>query len=282
MLALESRTGLVGKFQRVIGVLIGFIRGEKMIIFLDAETKAVSSFCEALGKEGLASSGFNFGDFSEWFASLSAHEQAAIETIVIGNYPNKYKLINLVKSKSTIPVIALNSTNDLDPLLNLFLAGADDVVGVSASIREISARIGAIRRRRSTTLSCVSVGPLNIYFDGRDPDIDGVSLMLPRRERRILEYLASNRTRRVNRSMIFNSVYGLFEDEVEESVVESHMSKLRKKLKSYLKFDPIDNQRYLGYQLLYPIASTKQFEKSDFPELRHVELDYLAATALAA
>ncbi len=76
--------------------------------------------------------------------------------------------------------------------------------------------------------------------------------MLPRRERRILEYLAANRMRRVNRSLIFNAVYGLFDEEVEESVVESHISKLRKKLKHALGYDPIDTKRYLGYQLVGP------------------------------
>jgi hypothetical protein len=32
-------------------------------------------------------------------------------------------------------------------------------------------------------------------------------------------------------------------------VVESHISKLRKKLKHRLGFDPIDSKRYLGYCL---------------------------------
>ena len=95
-------------------------------------------------------------------------------------------------------------------------------------------------------------GNLKIYFDGRDPEILGQVLMLPRRERRILEYLAANRMRRVNRSLIFNAVYGLFDEEVEESVVESHISKLRKKLKHALGYDPIDTKRYLGYQLVGP------------------------------
>ena len=76
--------------------------------------------------------------------------------------------------------------------------------------------------------------------------------MLPRRERRILEYLAANRMRRVSRSAIFNAVYGLFDDEVEESVVESHISKLRKKLRHALGYDPIDTKRFLGYQLVDP------------------------------
>lgn len=95
-------------------------------------------------------------------------------------------------------------------------------------------------------------GHLTVYFDGRDPEIRRQVLALPRRERRILEYLAANRARRVNRSLIFNAVYGLFDGEIDESVVESHISKLRKKLKHALGYDPIDTKRYLGYQLVGP------------------------------
>ena len=91
---------------------------------------------------------------------------------------------------------------------------------------------------------------MRIFLDGRDPEIDGQPLPLPRRERRILEYLASNCGRRVTKTQVFNSIYGLFDDEVEENVVESHISKLRKKLRDKLGYDPIDSKRFLGYRLI--------------------------------
>jgi two-component system, OmpR family, flagellar system response regulator FtcR len=72
---------------------------------------------------------------------------------------------------------------------------------------------------------------------------------LPRRERRILEYLVNNRGRRVSKAQIFNSIYGIFDENVEENVVESHISKLRKKLRRHLGYDPINSVRYLGYRL---------------------------------
>ena len=68
-------------------------------------------------------------------------------------------------------------------------------------------------------------------------------LQLPRRERRILEYLVSNRGCRVNKTQIFNSVYGLFSEDIDENVVESHISKLRKRLRHRLGYDPIDSKR---------------------------------------
>ena len=78
-------------------------------------------------------------------------------------------------------------------------------------------------------------------------NIPGEAFTLPRRERRILEYMIVNRGRRVSKSQIFNAIYGVFDEDVEENVVESHISKLRKKLRKKLGFDPIDSKRFLGY-----------------------------------
>jgi two-component system, OmpR family, flagellar system response regulator FtcR len=203
-----------------------------------------------LMREGLATTGFSHNEFTEWFHSADKKDLAAIETIIIGTCPNRSKTIGDIKSKSNVPVIAVNELADLDSMINLFVAGADDVVRKPVHAREFVARIGAIKRRVCAAPSQLTVGQLRVYFDGRDPEACGQTLMLPRRERRILEYLAANKTRRVNRAMIFNAVYGLFEEEVEESVVESHISKLRKKLKHALGYDPIDTKRYLGYQLI--------------------------------
>ena len=48
----------------------------------------------------------------------------------------------------------------------------------------------------------------------------------------------------------FNAVYGVFDDNVDESVIEGHVSKLRKKLRDCILRDVIDAKRYLGYQFI--------------------------------
>jgi DNA-binding response OmpR family regulator len=124
----------------------------------------------------------------------------------------------------------------------------DDVVQKPVHAREILARIRAISARRAL-IRKDPPGPLRVYFDGRDPEVGGEVLPLPRRERRILECLYRNRGQRVTKTQIFNFVYGLFDDGLDEIVIESHISKLRKRLRSRLGFDPIDSQRFLGYRL---------------------------------
>ncbi len=49
---------------------------------------------------------------------------------------------------------------------------------------------------------------------------------------------------------IFNEVYGLFDAEVDEAVVEEPLpASWRKKLRERLGYDPVQSKRYLGYTI---------------------------------
>lgn len=220
-----------------------------MIIIVDERPDVSNAYRASLGREGVSVASFTPSDFDNWFHSTSGPDLAAVEAFVLGDFERREIMTKAIKTRMEVPAIALNDQFGLDQTLKLFAAGADDVVRKPIHAREIIARIGAIRRRQAPSRSHTDFGTLRIYGDGRDPEVAGVPLLLPRRERRILEYLAGNRGRRVSRSQIFNAVYGLFDEEVEESVVESHISKLRKKLRAIMGYDPIDTKRYLGYQL---------------------------------
>jgi two-component system, OmpR family, flagellar system response regulator FtcR len=222
----------------------------KMIIIVDERREVSDAYRSSFGREGVSTASFTPSDFDGWFHSTSGPDLAAVEAFVLGDFDRRETFARAIKVRSEIPAIALNDAAGLDGILKLFAAGIDDVVRKPVHAREIIARIGAIRRRVATPSRSIEIGGLQIHGDGRDPEVNGQVLMLPRRERRILEYLAANRSRRVSRAQIFNSVYGLFDEDVEESVVESHISKLRKKLRQVLAYDPIDTKRYLGYQLV--------------------------------
>ena len=60
--------------------------------------------------------------------------------------------------------------------------------------REIIARIGAIRRRAAPAPKSTDLGDLRVFNDGRDPEVGGRTLVLPRRERRIIEQFATDLT----------------------------------------------------------------------------------------
>ncbi|WP_363346623.1 response regulator transcription factor [Methylocystis echinoides] len=229
-----------------------------MFIIVDERDLVTSGYASRFGQEGIASTGFRPGQFRDWVASAVEGDVQAIEAFLIGECPEREEIPRLIRRRSQAPVIAMNDAPSLEQTLGLFSAGVDDVVRKPVHVREILARVNAIRRRAEARQECATVGGIQVFFNGSDPIVNGEVLSLPRRERRILEYLLVNRGRRLTKSQIFNAVYGLFDDDVEENVIESHISKLRKKLRARLGYDPIDSQRFLGYLLVAPPAGESQ------------------------
>lgn len=221
-----------------------------MIILVDDRPDVTRAYSASLSREGVCAAAFTSQDFDSWFHSTSGPDLSAVEAFVLGDFDRRETLARSIRTRTEAPAIALSDSSGLESTLKLFAAGVDDVVRKPVHAREIIARIGAIRRRVVPAAKATDLGDLRVFNDGRDPEVGGEVLVLPRRERRILEYLVANRTRRVTRNQIFNAVYGLFDEEVEESVVESHISKLRKKLRTALGYDPIDTKRFLGYQIV--------------------------------
>jgi DNA-binding response OmpR family regulator len=220
-----------------------------MIVIVDERELVKDGYYSLFGREGVAAAGFGPSEFGEWVSSAADEDVGSVHAFLIGECPSDFST-QKIKDRTKAPVIALSEQHSLENTLRLFELGVDDVVRKPVHIREILARITAIRRRgRPEEARFTQVGSLRIFVDGRDPEVDGLPLPLPRRERRILEFLADNRGRRVTKTQVFNAIYGIFDDEVEENVVESHISKLRKKLRERLGYDPIDSKRFLGYRL---------------------------------
>ena len=223
-----------------------------MLAMVDERRLVITGYQTGFEGEGVAFAGFAPEDFLGWIANAPAHELAVIEAFLLGDCAMRIACARAIALRSRAPVIALSDATSLETTLALFAEGFDDVVRKPIHVRELVARVGAIRRRSASQARALVVAApqpcaVNVFFDGRDPEIAGVALDLPRRERRILEFLISNRGRRVTKTQVFNAVYGLFDEAVEENVVESHISKLRKKLRLRLGYDPIDSKRFLGY-----------------------------------
>lgn len=218
-----------------------------MIVVVDERELVKDGYTSLFGREGIASQGFDPAEFGEWVGAAADTDIAAVEAFLIGQGECALELPRAIRDRSTAPVIAVSDHPSLEATLAFFDSGVDDVVRKPVHPREILARAAAIRRRLNAIANFTDVGSIRVFSDGRDPEIDGTVFALPRRERRILEYLAANRGRRVSKSQIFNAIYGIFDEEVEENVVESHISKLRKKLRKKLGFDPVDSKRFLGY-----------------------------------
>jgi DNA-binding response OmpR family regulator len=233
-----------------------------VIIIVDERALVTDAYEASFGREGIASAGFIPPEFRAWVETVATPDLSAIEAFLIGDCAERESYPRFIRNRSRAPIIALNENHGLDHTLTLFAAGVDDVVRKPVHVREILARVEAIRRRRHEIVDYTDVGEIRVFLDGRDPIVKGEVLLLPRRERRILEYLVNCRGRLVSKTQIFSSIYGIFDEDVQENVIESHISKLRKKLRNRLGFDPIESKRYLGYRLIADPSQVRSNEET--------------------
>jgi DNA-binding response OmpR family regulator len=228
-----------------------------MFIFVEERIGVREAYMPAFAREGVTLSGLRGDDFMPWIEAAGRAELAAVEGIMLGESADRAGCARATRLRTAAPIIALADVGSLEQTLDLFAAGVDDVVRKPVHVRELLARCRAIRRRHgggASSSSSATCGAIRVHLDGRDPEVGGMPMILPRRERRILEYLVAHQGRRVSKAQIFNAIYGLFDDNVEETVVESHVSKLRKKLRARLGYDPVESKRFLGYCLLATAA----------------------------
>lgn len=145
------------------------------------------------------------------------------------------------------PVIFLTARADTEDRVMGLDAGADDYLIKPFEMAELEARVRALLRRREIPQQQRrDFGPLQFdpvarqLFDG-ETEID-----LPRREMSVFECLVSADGRVVSKNNVLDHVYGSGTD-VEETVVEVYISRLRGRLKPY--GISIRMRRGLGYQM---------------------------------
>ncbi|WP_212526021.1 response regulator transcription factor [Actibacterium sp. MT2.3-13A] len=146
------------------------------------------------------------------------------------------------------PVLLLTAHSEVADRVAGLDAGADDYLVKPFEMDELEARVRALSRRRAQTIEdSISLGRLTFRPQSRAALLDDAPLAMPRRELAVLEALLRVNGRVVSKSDLLDHVYGTGAP-VEDSAVEAHVSRLRKKL-APAGLD-IKTHRGLGYSLI--------------------------------
>src|SRR3954471_5622727 len=219
-----------------------------MFVVIDDRESVTQGYAAGFDREGVVSIGFSSKDFRDWLECAVSNDVMAIGAFILGDCTDRTSIPRSIRNKSRAPIIALNNLKLLKSTIELFEAGADDVVHLPIHVREILVRTAVIRRRTGQSDEAPT-SLIRVFLDGREPEIGGRTLALPRRELRTLERRVEHQGKWLTKTQLFNAIYGLFDSSFDENVIESHVSKLRKKLRNHLGYDPIESKRYMGYRL---------------------------------
>ena len=206
---------------------------------------------------------------AEWLAKLLRAERYAVDCVsngetaldIIGSSPYDLALIDLglpdmggielirtLRERSiSMPILILTARHELSSRVEGLNAGADDYLTKPFEIEELEARLRALLRRAASPLKAeLRLGPLAFDQNTRMFTLAGAPFQLSAREHAILEALLRRAGGAVSKESLLESTYG-FDDEVNLSVIEVVVHRLRKKLEGSTV--SIATLRGLGYVL---------------------------------
>ncbi|HEX2302068.1 MAG TPA: response regulator transcription factor, partial [Gaiella sp.] len=150
-----------------------------------------------------------------------------------------------------VPVIVLTEPG-ADPIVRVraLESGADDVVPRDVYL-ELLARVRALLRRAVLgQADLVEAGPLVVDHRARQVRVGEVAVRLSGREFELAAKLASEPRRVFTKTELLRDVWGIRAAGIRTRTVDSHASRLRRKLEAAGAGDVVVNDWGVGYRLL--------------------------------
>jgi two-component system response regulator MprA len=153
-----------------------------------------------------------------------------------------------IRSTAEVPLIMLTALDSVGKKVEGLDAGADDYITKPFAFDELLARIRAALRRKTPGDDQIKVGDLIIRPASREVERAGRQIELTNREFELLEFLARNAGKIVDKRAIFEKVWG-YDFEAESDAIKVYVRYLRRKLNAPGETDLIHAIRSVGYML---------------------------------
>ena len=158
-------------------------------------------------------------------------------------------LKNLRKRGNNIPVLMLTAKTEIDDKVEGLDNGANDYLTKPFHFQELEARIRSLTRRKFVQEDvCLKWNQLTFDTRTREASVNGVPLSLTRKESSLLEYFLLHQNRVISPEEMIEHIWDGSVNTFSNSI-RVHISSLRKKLKTAIGFDPIQNKIGQGYIL---------------------------------
>lgn len=157
---------------------------------------------------------------------------------------NGFDLFKKIRRYSDLPVIFLTAVDDEDSVVNGLELGADDYITKPFSTRELIARIKRVANKNSKK-NIITVSGVTLDLDKSAVFENGKQLELTALEYKLLPLLMQNVGKVVTRELIFEKIWDVSGNFVNDNTLTVYIKRIRKKLDA----DIIKTVKGMGYQV---------------------------------
>lgn len=157
---------------------------------------------------------------------------------------NGFDLFKKIRRYSDLPVIFLTAVDDEDSVVNGLELGADDYITKPFSTKELIARIKRVANKNSKK-NIITVSGVTLDLDKSAVFENGKQLELTALEYKLLSLLMQNVGKVVTRELIFEKIWDVSGNFVNDNTLTVYIKRIRKKLDA----DIIKTVKGMGYQV---------------------------------
>jgi len=205
------------------------------------------------------------GDDAIYKASISDYDAIILDVMIPGR--DGFQVCSELRAAgSAVPIIMLTARDGVQDRIDGLDSGADDYLTKPFAVAELLARLRALLRRGHVVRAdAIRIADLFIDTRARRAVRGGKELSLTTKEYALLEYLAREQGRVVNRSELAEHVWDEHFDPIS-NLIDVHINRLRSKVDN--GFAPlIHTRRGAGYMLA---SLDSDPPAKDYPEGKHV------------
>lgn len=156
------------------------------------------------------------------------------------------EIIKYTRETSSIPIIVLSAIDLEAYIISAINLGADDYLTKPFSLGILEAKIKrAFEKIVSSDLNLYKKDGLDFNFNENTFYVDNKNIDLTRTETKILYYMIKNKSQVITKELLFDFVWGIDDEFIDQNTLSVNISRIRSKLKPY---DPIETVFGVGYK----------------------------------